>query len=80
MALKHGTDNAFYQIYRHGASGKIFLDGTATVYRTYHNAKMFARENASAMPNVYIFVKHHAANDPMYSVCNHNNTLLETEI
>jgi hypothetical protein len=78
--MVNGSLSAFYQVYYHGPNGKIFTDGTATAYRTYRNAKDMARENASAMPNVYFFVKHHRANDPMYSVVNVNTTLLETEI
>lgn len=78
--MTRGTDKNFYQIYYHGPKGKIFLDGTDKNYKNYRQAKNFALENASAMPDVYIFVRHHAANDPMYSVVNVNSTLIETEI
>lgn len=54
-----------YRIYYHGPNGRIYVDYPMS----YTSAKVFARENASAMPAIIFFVvAENDLNTPIYSV------------
>jgi hypothetical protein len=46
-----------FKIYYFSNGHKVYLDGSASVGYSIETATMFARENASAMPNQRIYVE-----------------------
>ena len=57
---------------------KVHLDGTKETPRHKYHAVDLARENASAMPEQYIFVENFHTGMIVYRVINRNGHLIES--
>lgn len=63
-----------YKIYYYGPK-KTYLDGSASEGYSLQTAIMFARENASAMPNKRIYVENGDTCKDVQSVYNHRGNI-----